>query len=310
MIYFNNQIIFPEDFRVPNYSISPFSTEKLADLNTIVTSENLSDQERFLSEEFGNHEFFMSAKKAIFKALSFYDLQKNDEVYIVTTTGNTYVSSCVTKEIEKYCKWSRTLSDNTKLLFVIHEFGTICKDLESLSKLNIPIIEDFAMSLFSEQDLKAKNYSDFKIYSLPKFFPVQFGGVLKYNNDTFLPENGLENQEYFQLDLKKIAHHFLLKKEQIITKRKTNYAFYQKAMTGLDAQCTLELSDNETPSVYMFSSDSIDLDGLKIFLQKNGIECSKFYGQNSFFLPVHQYLEEFDINYIVNLIKYFAYENK
>ena len=60
----------------------------------------------------------------------------------------------------------------------------------------------------------------------------------------------------------------------------------------------------------MFSSNTIDLDGLKIFMQKNGVESGKFYGENTFFLPVHQELEKFDLDFIINLVKYFIIENK
>lgn len=310
MVYYERQIIFPEPFRVPTYSISPFSTEKLRELNTIICSDEVPNQENLLNEKFGNHEFLMNAKEAIIKAISFYNLQKEDEVYIVTTTKNKYVSSCVTNQIEKYCKWSRTLSDNTKLIFVIHEFGVVLKNMEHLIDLNIPIIEDFAMSMFSEKEESFKYVSDFKIFSLPKFFPLQYGGVLTYNSDKFLDKIEIKKEVNFQTDLKKISHHFLLQRDDIIKKRKSNYTYYQKVLKDLDIKSRFNFSEKETPSVYMFSSDTIDLDGLKIFLQTNGIECSKFYGENSFFLPVHQNLEEFDIDYIANLIKYFVNENK
>ena len=35
MIYWNGQIINPENFRIPSYNISPFSTEQLALLENI-----------------------------------------------------------------------------------------------------------------------------------------------------------------------------------------------------------------------------------------------------------------------------------
>jgi dTDP-4-amino-4,6-dideoxygalactose transaminase len=43
--------------------------------------------------------------------------------------------------------------------------------MESLLDLNIPIIEDLAMSLFSTNDSsRIGKYGDFTIYSLPSFF--------------------------------------------------------------------------------------------------------------------------------------------
>lgn len=308
MIYWNNQIINPDKFRVPSYNISPFSTDQLSLLNEL----NIVDDASFVSEnlynKFGDYEFTLDGKSAIFQALSFYNLKKSDEVYIVTTTGNKYVSSCVTGEIERFCQWSRELSERTKIVFVIHEFGLIYEDMESLLKLKIPIIEDLAMSLFSTDVAnKAGNYGDFAIYSLPKFFPLQYGGVLKYNQQIY--KSNIDNSQAYQLNLKNIISYLLNEKSDIIAKRNENYKYYQAKLLDLGFKTRLKFSDRETPSVFMFCSNELDLPKLKIFLQLNGVECSVFYGENSFFIPVHQNLKQFDMDYIINLIKYFIYEN-
>lgn len=309
MIYYNEQIINPEKFRIPSYTISPFSTQYLEVLKELSSDENLDFQ--ILNDKFGTHEFTLNGKSAISKALSFYNLKKEDEVYIITTTGNKYVSSCVTDEITKYCQWSRKLTENTKLIFVIHEFGLIYPEMNSLLKLQIPIIEDLAMSLFStNKSNKIGKYGDFAIYSLPKFFPVQFGGVLRYNKD-FYHRYFLENEQLpYQVFLKKIASCFLKQEEENINKRRVNFLYFRKKFEALNLQTRFVYSDNETPSVFMFSSDIIDLCKLKVFMQNNGVECSKFYGENSFFVPVHQNLSQFDLDYIFNLVKYFIYENR
>lgn len=309
MIYWNGQIINPENFRVPSYNISPFSTEQLALLKNINYLEGQNSLFEILHEKFGDYEFTMSGKAAIAKALSFYDLEKNDEVYIVTSTGNKYVSSCVTNEIEKYCKWSRELSNQTKLIFVIHEFGMIYKNLELLIKLNIPIIEDLAMSMFSTDIVnKVGKYGDFAVYSLPKFFPLQYGGVLRYNKKKYkLISN---NSQPFQENLKIVISHLLKQEAEIISKRKKNYKYFENKFLDLGFKTRLNLIIDETPSVFMFSSNDLDLVKLKVFMQQNGVECSVFYGENSFFLPIHQYLKQFDLDYIINLIKYFIYDNK
>ena len=309
MIYWNGQIINPENFRIPSYNISPFSTEQLALLENINYLEDENGVFETLYEKFGDYEFTLSGKLAIYKALSFYNLKNNDEVYIVTSTGNTYISSCVTNEIEKYCKWTRELSENTKLIFVIHEFGMVYQYMETLLELGIPIIEDLAMSLFStDVTNKTGKYGDFTIYSLPKFFPLQYGGVLRYNKEA--NKSIIDNSEMFQQKLKKVISFLLNSKEEIIVKRNKNYKYLEEVFTELGFNTRLNLSKRETPSVYMFSSDMLDLNKLKIFMQRNGVECSVFYGENSFFLPVHQNLKQFDLDYITNLIKYFIYENK
>lgn len=309
MIFWNNQIINPERFRVPSYNISPFSTEQLSlldNINYLMDEDSISEN---LYKKFGDFEFTLSGKSAILKALSFYNLKNNDEVYIVTSTGNAYVSSCVTNEIEKYCKWARELSENTKIVLVIHEFGMLYQKMHTLLELGIPVIEDLAMSLFSNDvNNKIGKYGDFSIYSLPKFFPLQYGGVLRYNKN--VNKFAINNSEIFQEKLKKEISFLLDTKEEIIVKRIQNYKYLEKLFTELGFTTRLNLSERETPSVYMFSSDTLDLNKLKVFMQRNGVECSVFYGENTFFLPVHQNLKQFDLDYIVNLIKYFIYENK
>jgi hypothetical protein len=309
MIYWNGQIINAECFRVPSYNISPFSTEQLALVENINYLADKNLVFKTIYEKFGDYEFTLSGKAAISKALSFYDLKNTDEVYIITTTGNKYVSSCVTNEIEKYCKWSRELSEKTKLIFVIHEFGMIYQYMEKLLELGIPIIEDLSMSLFStDVTNKTGKYGDFTIYSLPKFFPLQYGGILRYNKE--VNKSFIDNSEVFQQKLAKVVSFLLGTKEEIIVKRNKNYKYLEEVFTELGFNTRLNLSNRETPSVYMFSSDLLDLNKLKIFMQRNGVECSVFYGENAFFLPVHQNLKRFDLDYIINLIKYFIYENK
>jgi len=309
MKYWNGQIINPENFRIPTYNISPFSVENLRQVNEIKKKDIFLNAEDYLSQ-FGTYEFTLSGKDAIFKSLSFYNLKKEDEVYIVTTSGNKYVSSCVTNEIEKYCKWSRILSSKTKLIFLIHEFGTVYKQIDELLKLNLPVIEDLAMSMFSNnKSSQIGKIGDFVIYSLPKFFPIQFGGILKYNRKSY-QENITNKKEPYQIDLQKITASFLSHKEEIISKRRQNYEYYKEEFKILGIDTRFKLTSFEIPSVYMFSTDKINLDELKIFMQRNGVECGKFYDENTFFLPVHQELEKFDLDFIINLIKYFIIENK
>ena len=49
-------------------------------------------------------------------------------------------------------------------------------------------------------------------------------------------------------------------------------------------------------------------DKLKIFMQSNGVESSIFYGEDAFFIPVHQNLKDLDLDYFVTLIEYFVKE--
>lgn len=308
MIFYKNQIINPENFRQPSLFISPFTTCDLGKNETIVKNSVFSREIiHKYNTFFGQHEYFISGKEAIFKALSHYDLQKEDEVLILTTTSNLYVSSCVTKEIEKFCTWSRKKTDKTKLVFIIHEFGKVYPDMASIKEYNLPIIEDCAMSMFSNDDNnQVGQYGNFAIYSIPKFFPVQFGGILRINCENFHLNDDKPYKDYLQ----KLTLHYFANSHSIREKRKENNNYLIAALNKLGFKSYFEYSTLETPSVCMFENNGHDLSKLKIFLQTNGIECSIFYGKDVFFIPVHQALGIFEMNFIINLIEFFIHENK
>ena len=67
----------------------------------------------------------------------------------------------------------------TKVIFVNHEFGYPYHDLIRLKDYKLPIIEDCAGSFFSsDKDGSIGEVGDFVIYSFPKMFPLQVGGLL------------------------------------------------------------------------------------------------------------------------------------
>ncbi|WP_300673888.1 DegT/DnrJ/EryC1/StrS family aminotransferase [Soonwooa sp.] len=308
MIFYENQIINPENFRQPAFYISPFTTTDLGKNDAIIKNSILNkDVLQKYNSFFGEHEYFMNGKEAIYKALSHYNLLPEDEVLILTTSSNLYVSSCVTTQIEKFCRWSRVKSEKTKLVFVIHEFGKVYSDMATVIAYNLPIIEDCAMSMFSNDETNyIGQYGDFTIYSIPKFFPIQFGGILRVNCDNFV----INEEKPYKNHLQKLILHYFENTQDIIKKRKENNSYLIAALSKFGLKPYFEYSQFETPSVCMFTNNGYNLPDLKVFLQKNGIECSIFYGKDAFFIPVNQALGIFEMDYIINLIEFFIHENE
>ena len=310
MEFYNQFVINPEKFRIPQYYISPFSTDCIA-TNYKILQSGLFVNHDLLAHYFGNFICFESGKSALYHALSHYQLSENDEVYIITTSGNHYISGCVTGEIEKFCKWSRQLSEKTKVVLINHEFGKVYREMDTVLKLNLPLIEDMAMSLFSTDDNRQTgNYGDFTIYSLPKFFPMQWGGILKINTPDYQVKQ-VELNVDLSTGLQKLLTFYLTDAETIKNIRKNNNKLFQDHLSQFDFKSRFDYDNNETPSVYMcLTPDFVNLEGLKIFLQQNGVEASVFYGENAFFVPVHQNLKEEDIMFITLLIKFYCDDNK
>src|SRR5204862_4665145 len=59
-------------------------------------------------------------RQAIALALRTLGMESTDTVTILTTTGNTYISKCVTDEIERVCSWSRNICPTTAAVLVNH----------------------------------------------------------------------------------------------------------------------------------------------------------------------------------------------
>jgi hypothetical protein len=302
-------VLNPDPYLLPCYRISPFNTK---DLHTNNAFPNSNSIDAYFDARFKglNYSYTADGRKAINIALQQYNLKQEDVVTIFTTSGNFYISGCVTKEIEKFCRWSRQIEDNTKLIFVNHEFGYPYQNISGLKKYKLPIIEDCAHSFFStDTDDSIGNRGDFVIYSFPKIFPVQAGGLLVSKKD--LPNAETINGDLQQY-LKNVLSHYITQKDTMIQQRIVNYRYLAGKLTGNDFEERFELNDGIVPGVFMFrvKNNNIDLPQLKEHLYAHGIQCSVFYGERAFFIPVHQNLSAKDLDYFTEVIQSFVKANR
>jgi hypothetical protein len=304
-------IINPDPYSLPCYRIGPFQTRDLS-INHALPYSNLIDE--YFYSRFSGKEFLYTynGRSAIHHALRHYDLQKNDVVTILTTSGNFYISSCVTKEIEKYCKWSREILPETRIIFVNHEFGFPYQNLAELKKFGLPIIEDCAGSFFSSDEKgETGNVGDFVIYSFPKMFPLQIGGLLVTNIS-----GNTKNEDLLELGelryIKNVLSTYIVQEKQIISQRLLNHNFLKEKFQELTFDSRFVLVPGSVPGVYMFKTQNshLDLPELKKHFYAHGIQCSVFYGEEAFFLPVHQSLIEEDMLYFAEVMKRFLTKSK
>ena len=215
-----------DKFLKPCYRISPFTTKDLAENSCLNFDDSIL---KFLNNKFSSKNFIFTntGREALSTALRFYSLKKDDVVTIFTTSGNYYVSSCVTNEIEKYCSWSRNIEKKTKILLIIHEFGFPYENLRDLKKYNFPIIEDCAHSFGSQnKENTVGKVGDFVIYSLPKFFSINFGGILFSKKNKLYNFVDSNKENYIIKVLSKNIKNY----DQIIEKRVMNYNYLESQM--------------------------------------------------------------------------------
>ncbi|EFD0025803.1 DegT/DnrJ/EryC1/StrS family aminotransferase [Escherichia coli] len=232
------------------------------------------------------------------------NLSREDKIYIATSSGNSYISGCVTKTIEKYCSWTRVREKNIKAALVIHEFGKFCDndEIEALKNDGVKIIEDYAHAfpVFFQNDTRAKG--DYVVFSFPKFFQIHFGGLLLSKNEVNVQTKLKKESVNF---IKVCINSFLPDLEQIINSRKARYDYYSKELSRLRCKPYFHYDKCECPSVYLFYIDLNEylLEKLKSFLQIRGVECSVFYGEKAFFIPCNQRLCFSEIDMIIQLIE-------
>lgn len=300
-------VLHPDPYLLPNYLISPFTT------TDVVFNHNLPDSDiidAYLEGRFINRNFnyTLNGRNALYLALSKYKLKKDDVVTILTTSGNLYISSCVTGEIEKFCKWPRQIEKKSRAILLNHEFGYPVEDMDELKSYNLPIIEDCAHSFFSHDNSKLiGTIGEFAVYSFPKMFPIQIGGLLVHKENLNPgPDPGLDNTTLRYI--KNVLSFHIPKREAIIDKRIQNYSLLADKFSSLGFSEKFALEASYIPGVFMFSveDDNLDLDEMKKHFYAHGIQCSVFYGERAFFIPCHQNLEESDLDYflaVMNALK-------
>ncbi|MEK7560348.1 MAG: GNAT family N-acetyltransferase [Patescibacteria group bacterium] len=232
-------------------------------------------------------------------------LRLEDEVCIRTTTESPYISSCVTTAIEQICRWSRELTDRTKAIFVIHEFGFVHPDIKELRRIaterGIPLIEDSAYAWGSGD---AGRYGDYTIYSLTKIFPAQFGGFLvgkKFDHAYMWKNFGCADSAKEEIALKTLGMH-LAGFDAIAEKRRKNYDYYRDVF-GDERTFFGAPAAGVIPGAYMLRmADEGEMQEISAFVRQFGIECGNYWKNSAIFLPVHQNLTPSQLDYIAGAV--------
>jgi len=299
-------IVNPDSALVPSFRVCPFKTDNIS-INTELPDDDF--EFNYFNTKFGtaNWEYTYNGREAIHFALETYNLEQNDLVTILTTSENYYISSCVTKTIESFCRWNRELTSETKIIFVNHEFGYPYPEMEKLIATSLPIIEDCCTTFFS-QDKRGLigKYGDFAIYSFPKFFPIQIGGIIVSNKGIHLKSTSILKKEQ-KRNIKNVLSYQLRNSSKLLNKRKENFEYALTQLTRLGFSERFEKNEAIVPSMMLLNNNSIikDLNAFKFYLSNNGIQNSVFYGEDAFFIPNHQNLNTIEIDFIIDVISHY-----
>jgi|688.fasta_scaffold102607_3 hypothetical protein len=310
MYFIENLLIDADPFYTPRISISPFSSKNLPKKpkTTFNTKSKIEKKLKFT----GHLRYTISGKEAIEMALNSLNLENNETISIVTTTGNSYVSRCVTETINKFCHYEINPKEMTKVVYLIHEFGNVI-DPRKITKLIEDkhfVINDYAYSLLTILSNPQKFHpGHISVLSFPKHFPINFGGALLSEQPI---KDGVALPDRAQRELLKVINREVRKR--VLAKNATKRRKNSNNMIARLDKNFFELfrlgPEKYVPSVLMIKViKDVDLFELREYMNRQGIESSAFFGFPVYFLPNHQNLEINEIRYITDHLNYFVSEN-
>ncbi len=116
-----------------------------------------------------------------------------------------------------------------KILFVIHYFGFVQKQIEEISefckKNKIILIEDCAHSLSSGiNNIKAGTFGDYALFSIHKICASLAGGILQINNNS----KSINQDNQLKIEIDDLLLFLNSDIESISNKRRINFEYYLK----------------------------------------------------------------------------------
>ncbi len=234
----------------------------------------------------------VTGRAGITAILAHLGLKREDEVWILTTFDLPNVSSHVTSTIFNVCKPSRVLTDRTRAVFIIHEFGVPHPDTPALAELakdrRIPLIEDCAHTIDSRGDgWRVGSSGDYVIISFPKIFPTNYGGALLGKELEYVPT---------ALDLSRIeqaagiASYFWASWPEQAACRKKIYRKLTDRFKDIGLSTLFEVTDNVTP--WFFPVRVRHWQKMIETSKQYGVECALWHGSDIVVFPCHQFLED------------------
>ena len=286
----------PPDFSAmirPHIQISPFT---YTSLDRELEDLEETDAERRLQEHLGRrYSLTFSGRHALALVMTDAGLNPDDTVTILTTTGNAYVSGCVTRAIESLCHWSMKIEPSTRLIVVIHEWGVPYPKMEEVLGTGIPVAEDCAFAFASTRNgERVGRKGKYAFFSLPKFFPINFGGVVCGVRQQ------VEMLREHRRAILNVVGSELPQLTSISEARTAAWRYLESAFGEIGCAPTLQLEPGTVPGVFMFTPhDEVVAEDVKQAYQLHGIEASVFYPWHAVYIPCHQHLTPGAMNYMV-----------
>tara|TARA_B100000678_G_scaffold286678_1_gene291823 strand:- start:956 stop:1900 length:945 start_codon:yes stop_codon:yes gene_type:complete len=274
----------------PAFLIIPFRADDIFH-NAEIHRKHSFDLRGMMEERYPGKKVVITsgARRALHLALEQYrqELSSPLSVRIQTTSDNFYISSCVTKTIEAQNKWHRDRTDSGDVLVANHEFGYPDNRLQDAPASPEYLIEDCAFSFNSyfSDGTRCGSIGKYALISFSKFFPIQLGGCLVADQE-FPNDEDPEMIHYVE----NVVGYYFNSIEEWTEIRKVRQEYFNQVFTQLGCVPFFESYSGSVPGVYLFRlPEGVDKQKLKAFYWERGVQCSAFYGEEAFFLPLNQF---------------------
>ena len=290
-----------DGYLVPRIRMSCFSKLLSIEGERKIELEKLR---RVVGNRTGKWQLLHNGRSAIENALIDSKISKDHKIGIFTTFGNKYVSSCVTNVVSKFCEYEINEEGDYDAYVIIHQFGRPFRQWDLIDKEK-SIIEECAYSMNSAY--KTGAVGDYVIFSIPKIANVNEGGLLfSAGDEEIWDENNCE-----RLFCKRRVLHALISKldklDELVARKTKIMEEAIKKFNNIGVKLE-EIDDIIDPAAIIFTiPKECDAEELKTFLNANGIESSRVYSTDKYFLPCHEGLEESEIDYMVDLVKLYCF---
>ena len=220
-----------------------------------------------------------------------------DEVYVTSTFGTHYVSSCVTSTIFNYCRPSKVWTEATRAALVIHEFGVPHPQLlplkERSREARIPLIENCAHSMSSRLSGRYLGlFGDFAIFTFRKQLLLPCGGLLLGETEGIIYQPSA-SQQRASAAIEGCLTAELANLTSYEEQRSANFFRLSQLVAQHGYAPYFKLVDGVVPYAFPFLAPSRDVqEALISQLRERGIESFGWRGGHIVVVPVHQILRE------------------
>lgn len=302
--YLPKELLVPDAVMRPVIHMSPFSGK--FDFHAKDTVPEESEVIAHISAQlFGQPlegRFTKNGRHAL--ALALQSCVRNEEfvVSIITPSKTGYVSTKVTSEINKCCKWVMGYDAKADIYLLLHEFGRKASLPQAVQQSRKPVIEDFAYGmvdpLFSEA---YKPQGHYLVYSLSKAFPIQYGGLLFFNGVPYkdeLPSKHLLSEAGRQYLLQTATAHFH-ELHRANHSRMHTYKLMQQISVDYGFREAFPAKKGELPHAFLVQLDpDLDASAIKTHMNLAGVESGVLEGGHAYYLPCHQRMNLAEIEYM------------